>query len=194
MISPQWGFFALVSYVPDPLGSRLDNLTQALPGVAFRQAHITILPPRPLRVPLEEASRYAREILSQFVPFAIELGAVRRFPVTDVLYLDLAEGAAAVHQLHSALNTGGLAFDEQFEFQPHLTLAGPEASENVDALQSRAEQIWQDMQPKGGFTVREIVALWSEARQTPVWKRLWVHTLGQDQSKTAHVGITGQTS
>ncbi|MBV9265096.1 MAG: 2'-5' RNA ligase family protein, partial [Acidobacteriaceae bacterium] len=115
-----WGFFALVTYVPDPLGSVINNLRLSLPG-EFRQTHITILPPRPLRLPVDAASDYSRRVLNQFGPFEVELTSVDRFPVTNVLYLDLAEGSEAVHELHDALNTGDLLFREEFEFYPHLT-------------------------------------------------------------------------
>jgi 2'-5' RNA ligase superfamily len=195
MISPPWGFFALVSYVPDPLGSCLDGLTQSLPGMEFRQAHITILPPRPLRLPVENASAYTRQILDQFAPFEVELGTVRRFPATNVLYLDLTEGHEALHRIHDALNTGELAFEEQFEFHPHLTLAGPIADDNMNRVQLRAERLWRAVEPKERFAIREIVALWAEPGHKQLsWQRLWVHTLRADQSRSASVGITGQIS
>lgn len=196
MISPPWGFFALVSYVPDPLGSRLDGMTQALPGVPFKQAHITILPPRPLRVPVDEASRYTREILRQFDAFEVALRGVKRFPVTNVVYLDLAEGNTEVHRVHDALNTGELAFEEQFEFHPHLTLAGPASgTDDMDEVQARAESMWSELEPKERFTVREIVALWANPLGEKLsWERLWAHQLREAQSKAAYVGITDRTS
>ena len=194
MISPQWGYFALVSYVPEPLGPRLDDLTRALPGIVFRKAHITILPPRPLQVPVEQASLYTRRVLDQFRAFEVELSAVRRFPVTSVVYLDVTEGSETVHRLHDALNSCELAFNEQFEFHPHLTLAGPVPNEAIDDLQLRAEHLWEAVEPKERFVVCEIVALWAEGgHETPTWHRLWSYPLRTDQSKTACVGTTGQT-
>jgi 2'-5' RNA ligase len=195
MVSPPWDFFALVSYLPDPLGSQVDRMTQTLPESGLRQAHITILPPRPLQVPLEEASRYTREILDRFAIFDVELGLVKRFPATNVLYLDLTEGYEAVHQVHDALNTGPLTFEEQFEFHPHLTLAGPLAAGVVDQVQFEAERLWGSIKGKEKFTVREIVALWAEAGQkTLSWRRLWAYPLRADQTRSAYVGITGRTS
>lgn len=202
MISHQYGFFALVSYVPNPLGSQLDNMTRSLPGVDFRQAHITILPPRPLRVPVDVASRHTQCVLNRFGPFVVELSGVCRFEATNFLYLGLQQGNDAVRNLHQALNTGDLAFEEQFEFQPHVTIAGPVPGENVDAVQFRAEALWEQMLPNQQFTVSELVALWAEGVQAPEgrqpktlsWKRLWVRTLGGGESKTAYVRTTGQTS
>jgi 2'-5' RNA ligase len=195
MVSPPSGFFALVSYVPDPLGSRLDSMTQSLPAGALRQAHITILPPRPLRVPLEEAAQSTREILDQFGIFDVELGTVKRFPATNVLYLDLIQGYDTVHQVHDALNTGSLAFEEQFEFHPHLTLAGPLPSGTVDQVQLKAERLWREIEGRETFAVKEIVALWAESGEKILsWQRLWAHPLRADQSRSAYVGITGRTS
>src|SRR4051794_28470576 len=127
MAASPWGSFALVSYVPDPLGTFLDNFRHSLAESDQTQAHVTILPPRPLRVPLETASEQATSTLRTFSPFEVELDAVCRFPRTDVLYVSVSIGNSAVRELHRALNTGSLADSEQFEFQPHLTLGGPVA-------------------------------------------------------------------
>ncbi len=195
MISPRWGFFALVSYVPDPLGAHLDSMTQALPSDTFRQAHITILPPRPLRIPVETASDYTRKILDRFKAFEVELSAVRRFPVTGTLYLDLSEGNEMIHRVHDALNTADLAFEEEFEFHPHLTLAASVPGGSIDLMQARAEQLWLEIEPKRRFTVNEIVGLWAEPGAGLLhWHRLWAHPLPLDYSKTAYVGLTGRTS
>ena len=40
--------FALVSYIPDPLGAFLDDLRLKLAPKCKPHAHITILPPRPI--------------------------------------------------------------------------------------------------------------------------------------------------
>jgi 2'-5' RNA ligase len=195
MNSANWGFFALVSYVPHPLGPCLDGLRQALPGTEFRQAHITLLPPRPLQVPVDAASKFTHRILDDCAPFEIRLQSVRRFPTTNVLYLDLAQGGDTVHKLHDALNAGELAFKEQFEFQPHLTLAGPVPDERIDAVQARAEHLWKSIEPNGRFTVTEIVALWSQPGAEPrSWQRLWSFSLDFDRTRSAHAGVTGQRS
>jgi 2'-5' RNA ligase len=135
-----WGSFALVSYVPDPLGSSLDGLRQSFPGSDPAHSHITILPPRPLHLPVERASEQATSILRKFQAFEVELEAVSTFPHTNVVYLDLSEGNRLVRELHQALNTGNLADNEQFEFHPHLTLGGPIAEAAVTPRRSAATQ------------------------------------------------------
>src|SRR5450432_3138491 len=109
--TPQWGSFALVAYIPDPLGSFLTSLRRILPGAENPQAHITILPPRPLRLPVESASLQAKNILRNFPPLNIQLGTVQMFQETSLLYLDVSEGSSSLNELHDALNAGPLADD-----------------------------------------------------------------------------------
>ncbi len=121
---PEWGSFALVAYIPDPLGAFLQSLRRGLPGQENPQAHITVLPPRPLKASVETASREAKVTLGRFEPFPVELDSVRVFPETHILYLDIAEGHSALNQLHDALNSGILSHEEIFDFLPHLTISG----------------------------------------------------------------------
>jgi len=191
------GLFALVSYVPDPLGPFLDGLRQSLPGVEFPQSHITILPPRPLRVSVEIATRYAQQVLQEFQPFAVELTAVHRFPETNVLYLDLEEGNAILHELHDALNTAALEFGEQFEFRPHVTLGGPIPDSSVNVAHARAEHAWRSADLAKRFAVQEVVALWGEPghpSKPMEWQRLWSYELTANQHDAhAAAGVSHRT-
>ena len=110
---PEWGSFALVAYIPEPLGAFLNSLRRALPGDDNPQAHITVLPPRPLKAGVDLVSREAQAILSGFSPFFVELSDVKVFPETNILYLDIASGNEALHALHDALNIGLLAHEEK---------------------------------------------------------------------------------
>ena len=190
---PLGGFFALVSYVPQPLGRFLDQLRRSLPGNEFPQAHITLLPPRPLRVIPEIASQRAQDVLGQFSAFDVELNSVRSFPGTNVLYLDLTAGNENVRQLHHALNSGDLHHREQFEFHPHLTLGGPLPASSVGIMRDKAERGWKLFGANRRFAIDEVVALWGNADGgSPEWKRLWSHNLRKNQTRTATVGLNGQ--
>jgi hypothetical protein len=162
--------------------------------VEFRQAHITILPPRQLRVPVEVASEFTQKVLRGFRAFEVELCSVRLFPNTNVFYLDLAKGNDTIHRLHDALNTGDLKYEEQFEFHPHLTLGGPVPEENVASVQARAENLWRSIERNRRFLVSDLVALWAEpGRNTTGWRRLWSHPLVMEHA-AAHAGLIGQRS
>ena len=194
METPVCNSFALVTYVPAPLGSVLDNLRQSLPGNHFGRAHITLLPPRALRVPCQMASQRARQILSDFTGFEIELNEIRLFSETDVLYINLRDGDRSVHQLHDALNTGDLADMEQFEFRPHITLGGPIPPSALQRFRGEVENVWSSLKWQKRFTLKRIVALGaSSMEQGAEWRQLWHHDLGRDelagsQSKGARAG------
>jgi 2'-5' RNA ligase len=195
--APLWGFFALVSYIPDPLGSFLQELRETLQGNDSSQAHITLLPPRALKVPVEVASTQVRSILRRFPAFEVELSKVRRFAATSFLYLDLREGDALVHDLHAALNTGELADPEEFEFRPHLTLGGPVSPGKLDFAQQQAELTWDAAQCSPRFVIDEIVFLWlSPDSAHGEWRRLWSQSLspGALRSSAAAAAISHRTS
>ncbi len=164
--APVWGSFALVAYLPDPLGSFLTKLRRALSGDQHPQAHITFLPPRPLSVPLETTAAEIHRILRSVTAFELELGAVQVFPVTNMLYLEVKSGREAVVGLHKSLNSGGLFAEENFAYIPHLTLLGPLAAEAVPALLGMAETAWNQSGLARRFTVQEITLLWQSGEQT----------------------------
>ena len=178
------GSFALVSYIPNPLGSFLHRLRSSLPGVKYPEPHITILPPRPLTVPVEAASALVRATLERFSSFDVELRNVRSFAVSQILYIELGEGDAAVRQLHKALSSKELAYPEEFEFRPHLTVSGFIPVEDLQSATQQAETGWEGAPCSRRFTLREIVLLWSPAGTPGEWQRVWVHVL-RDSAKAA---------
>lgn len=190
-----FGSFALVCYVPAPLGPFLDELRRSLPGENYPQSHITIVPPRPLRVPLEAASEFANETLRRFPPFDVVLGSVHRFPETNVLYLDLAVGHHEVHLLHDALNEGVLAHGEPFEFRPHLTIGGPMPDTDVLTLHREASEAWTARKGGKRFQVSEAVALWGDPTGgNTEWKRLWTRQLRPKSIRRASASVHDRTS
>lgn len=194
----RWGQFALVSYIPEPLGSFIYTLRGALPGDGNPQAHVTILPPRPLLVPVDSASEQALKVLSNFPAFEIELSTVQRFPETNFLYLDVAYGNSLVHDLHAALNTGDLACAEEFEFRPHLTLGGPIPETDLKAREDQAQIAWLGTGHSRRFTLDEVVFLWlNPANLQGDWHRLWSYNLrtkSTAMTKAATAAFTNRTS
>ena len=194
----RWGQFALVSYIPEPLGSFFYELRGALPGESNPQAHVTILPPRPLRVSVEHVSEQAIRILSNFPAFDIELSTVQRFPETNFLYLDIAHGNSQLHDLHDALNTGDLGCAEEFEYRPHVTLGGPIPETDLTAHFDQAQVAWLSTDHSKRFTLDEIVFLWlNPASREGEWHRLWSYNLrtkGTAMTKAATAALTNRTS
>jgi hypothetical protein len=181
----QWGLFALVSYVPDPLGSFLSDLRRSLPGDENPQPHITILPPRPLLLPAEAAWLEAKQKMEGRLQFEVELGEVRLFDETNILYLALAEGAAQLCDLHGLLNTDSLYHDERFEYSPHLTLSGP-GNGRAESEHSRAQHDWWASGLSRRFTITDIVFLWqSTESEDKQWQRIWTYRLAEPPRKAA---------
>src|SRR5580692_4864485 len=115
--------FALVIYIPDPLGRFLDDLRRKLVPGCNPHAHVSLLPPRPLAVDWPVASNQVRDVLNRWTPFEVELASVEIFPVTDVIYIEVGRGAAELRRIHEAMNAGSLEFQDPFPYHPHITLA-----------------------------------------------------------------------
>lgn len=192
-----WGFFALVSYVPEPLGSFLRALRASLPNEDYPQSHITILPPRPLSQAIEAASESALAVLERFSSFEVALADVQCFPSTNFVYLDIGEGYQSIVELHAALSSGTLASQEIHEFRPHVTLAGPVPDSDVTGVVGHASCSWRSFSESPRFHLAEIVALWLEPGEPPSnWRQLWCHRLTKPVPAipdTALAAVSSQT-
>lgn len=191
----RWGSLALVSYIPDPLGSFLDNFRQSLTGEDTPQAHVTILPRRPLPISVEAASEQVLKLLTGFPSFTVELSSVRRFQQTEVLYIDISEGSARLHALHDALSMGDLAYNEEFEFRPHLTLGCPKSTGKVEEIHQFAKTAWAAAPGSRRFLLQEVVCLWlrPDGLQSE-WHRLWSHNLKTRQTSHNSAAALAATS
>jgi 2'-5' RNA ligase len=164
--------------MPEPLRSWLVRLRNSLPVEANSEPHVTILPPRPLMVPLEEAEQKISSILDCCPTFEIEFSGIRAFPETNVLYLDVDQGAVMLRDLHSQLNAAEFYFQECFDFHPHLTIGGPVPPAELEAVSSKAAEAWRTSLCPARFQIEEVSfvsILDNEARRA--WRRLWTHKL-----------------
>src|SRR3954452_2669596 len=83
--------FALVIYIPPPLGRFLDDLRRELVPHYNPHAHVSVLPPRPLppAVDWQSASDGARALTEGWAAFDVELTSIEVFPATDVIYIEI---------------------------------------------------------------------------------------------------------
>ena len=129
--------YALVAYVKSPVGEFVENLRRELhPNLPHLAAHLTILPPRPLRGTETSALLELERICGEAEPFEVSLGDVESFvPLTPTVYIKVTYAAERMCELHDRLNTENLAFAEEWPYMPHLTVVKM-ASENLanDAL------------------------------------------------------------
>jgi hypothetical protein len=148
--------FALVSYVPDPLAAFLDQLRQELVPTCFLRAHVSILPPRPLLIPPEEAWRQICALAPMFPPFDARLTEVGVFPVSDVVHIGVETEYDRFSEMHTVLNRNGLATAEAFPYMPHVTLAQNLQPGEVDAIAETARKRWAAYPHPRGFCLDTI--------------------------------------
>lgn len=147
--------FALVTYIPLPLGRFLDDLRRELVPSFIPRAHATILPPRPLEDP-RVAWGHVYTLIKDFGPFEIAADWVELFESTRVVYLKIGAGRRVLLQMHERLNSGPTYFDEAFEYSPHITLAQDlREDEVVDAFEL-AQRRWAEYRGERWFAVDRV--------------------------------------
>ncbi len=169
------GQFALVSYLPDPLGPFLDRLRLELDPGCRPHAHVTILPPRPYAHEIRTATEHLTEEGKLFPPFEIQLGDIEIFPVSNVVYVGLAQGEREVRKLHGILDSGELRYHCPFEFHPHITIAQDIPVGDVQEIAWLAREKWAAYRGPRSFLVDSLSfvqnvapALWLDLARIPL--------------------------
>jgi hypothetical protein len=147
--------FALVIYIPEPLGRFLDDLRCELVPDYRPRAHVSVLPPRPLSVKWTVAAQQARQLAELWSPFDIEATEVAIFDKTDVIYLEVGEGADELRKMHREMNTRALEFYEPYPYHPHVTLAQEIVPGRVPELHERALRRWREYNGPRRFRAEE---------------------------------------
>jgi 2'-5' RNA ligase len=167
--------FALVAYIPDPLGRFLDDLRVELTPDCKPHAHVTILPPRPLHVDLTDTIRQIADDLKSAAPFWIELGEIEIFEASQVVYLGLARGASELRQLYGTLNCGCLKYNENFPYHPHITIGQNILPGDAPRLALIAKERWAKYQgPRGvdvsrlSFVQHVAPLIWADVAELPL--------------------------
>ena len=173
--------FALVSYIPEPLAGFLDRMRQELVPDCFLRAHVTILPPRPISSSPGAAWDLVRWLAPQFTPFDVELTNVEVFPVSDVIYVNIASGTEQLMKMHEAMNADGLRFPEPFAYHPHVTLAQKLQPDQVDELTRVARARWAECSYSKTFRVDK--AVFVQNTRNSGWSDLGECRLGHDDAR-----------
>jgi len=173
--------YAVVVYIPDPLGAFLDDLRRELAPLDNPHAHVSVLPPRPLAVEWREASLQARTLLEAWQPFEIELTHIGKFPVTDVIYIEVGAGAAEMRDMHQKMNAGALKFQDPFPYHPHITLAQEIEQHRVDGLREKAFRLWREFRGSRRFRVERAVFVQNTLSNR--WVDLAAYSLGAVAAK-----------
>jgi len=136
--------YAVIAYVRSPVGIFVEELRRELhPAHTHADAHITVLPPRPLSGSEQEALEVIAQVGQSTMPFEVAMGEVETFaPLTPTVFLRVARGAYRMRELHDMLNQGALRFDEPWTYMPHLTIAKMDTVEESARVLDVARARW----------------------------------------------------
>jgi len=151
--------FALVTYIPDPLGSFLDRLRVELePNTLSPKAHVTILPPRQLGDidAKQEAWRWVKDCMAGSQVFRIAAGGIEIFPGTNVIYLSIDAGFQHLRYLHNQLNACALEFAERYNYHPHITLVQNLTEHEAREVAETAAALWKEYKGPREFFAEKI--------------------------------------
>ncbi len=137
--------YAAIAYVRSPVGIFVEELRRELhPAHTHADAHLTILPPRPLRGSERQAIDLLTEICQSAQPFEVAMGDVETFiPITPTVFLRVAQGAYRMRELHDSLNRDALLFNEPWPYMPHLTIAKVDRVDEARKVLEIASQRWR---------------------------------------------------
>lgn len=148
--------FALVSYIPGRLGDFITKLRQDLVATCVARSHVSILPPRPLSVHPEQVAEQIRATLVPFPPFDLDMPRIRVFEQTSVIFCEIGRGRTELIELHDAMNTGGLAYDEPFKYHPHVTLAQGIDRDGLPEIYEMALRRWNESAPSSHVWIENV--------------------------------------
>jgi len=150
--------YALVAYVRDSVGEFVERLRSQLhPDLPHLPAHVTFLPPRILAGTEAAAQAMLREICAREEPFLITLGEVETFvPATPTVFVRVARGAYKMRELHDKLNTGPLAYPEEFPYMPHLTIVKMTDPAQAEQAYQAGRERWEQLKGSRRVEVKEL--------------------------------------
>ena len=136
--------YAAVAYVRSPVGIFVEELRRELhPAHTHADAHLTILPPRPLRGTEQQAFDLLTDVCRSVNPFEVVMGDVESFvPITPTVFLRVARGAYRMRELHDLLNRGALDYQEPWPYMPHLTIVKTDTIAEALKIEDIARQRW----------------------------------------------------
>jgi 2'-5' RNA ligase len=179
--------YALVAYVRNPVGEFVEQLRGELhPELAHLAAHVTVLPPR--RLPGSEfaALQTLEEVCGRVEPFEVNLGEVETFiPVTPTVFIRVVHAASRIRDLHDKLNTGGLHFEEEWPYMPHITIVKMGTEDQAQNAYRTSQRRWAQFKGDRSIRIEELVFVREEAPNR--WKDLAGVRLGRGMApgKTA---------
>lgn len=165
--------------IPEPWGSQLDEHRASAgdPMAGFIPAHLTLLGPTEIDDSTRawgEAQAHLAEVAAGHRPFQVQLRGAGTFrPVTQVVFVTVAAGAAECEALAADIRSGPLERTLEYPYHPHVTVAHDVPAEALD----RATTLLASFEarfPIDGFTLYEHRAdgRWRPHRRFPLTEAL----------------------
>ena len=173
--------YAIVAYLRDPVGGFVEGLrAEVHPKHAHLPAHISILPPRPLRGTEAEALETMEYVCQAIQPFEVGLGEVATFlPLTPTVFIRVAHAAYRMRELHDRLNVGPLHADESWPYMPHLTIAKMDSPGEATRVLEEARERWENCRCPRRVLIGELTFVrqvatdrWLDIAPVPLGRRL----------------------
>lgn len=162
--------FAVVVYVPPPLGPYLDVIRRrTAPWLPPGRSHVSVVPPRPLNGNAPAVWRELRRRFEACRRFEVEATEVHVFESSRVIYLEIGEGAGRLRELHELANRGPWSFQDPYPYHPHITLAQQVPEERFAETLERVKALWERYRGPRRFPVEKlhfvqnsVVNLWAD--------------------------------
>lgn len=170
--------YAAVTYVRSPAGMFVEGMRRDLhPAHTHADAHITILPPRPLHGTEEQAIEQLHETCTTIEPFQVTMGDVETFiPTTPTVFIRVAHGAYRIRELHDRLNQGALLYCEPWPYMPHLTIVKMDTVDEARKVVGLARPRWDTCEDSRRIRVDSITFVkgvgerWIDLAKIPLGK------------------------
>ena len=122
--------------IPSPHGEFLQERRAAFgdPSAWAIPAHITLVPPTLVEDGVfEDFIAHCKQVASERDRFEVVLRGTGTFrPISDVVYIQVAQGVSACERLETALRSGPLQRPLDFYYHPHVTVAHNVPDEALD--------------------------------------------------------------
>jgi 2'-5' RNA ligase len=128
--------------LPEPFCSELADWRERLgdPSAAKIPPHITLLPPTSLEDDVvDKFESHLAAVAASHPPFQVRLvGSGTFLPVSPVVFVTVAEGAAACGRVAAEVHAGPVKREIHFAYHPHVTVAhdlpAPQLDQAIAAL------------------------------------------------------------
>ena len=165
--------------IPEPWGSQLDEHRGASgdPMAALIPAHLTLLGPTEIDDSSQAwgaAQAHLAEVAAGHRPFQVQLRGAGTFrPVTQVVFVTVAGGAAECESLAADIRSGPLRRKLDYPYHPHVTVAHDVPAEALDRVTDLLAG-FEARFPIDGFTLYEHRAdgRWRPQRRFPLTEAL----------------------